>query len=163
MKTTFSLFSNLFALLMQYDLYLCQQQQHISMNKTNISVLLHLHINSLLQKKAMMQTCLVNLCINLWQSYSTLDTSSVMTLSLPLICLLFRLYSCNITAHLINNFFCFFLSYILLMNLRGLWSVSTINGWNVKLTYISKCSKTTIRQDILFQWRNKCSDVCQAF
>ena len=43
-------------MVMQYYIYLCQQQQHISHEQTNISVLLHLHINSRLQKKVMMQT-----------------------------------------------------------------------------------------------------------
>jgi hypothetical protein len=84
------------------------------MNKTNTSVLLHIHNNSLLEENVMIQTFLVSLCINLEQSYSILDTASVMTLSLPLICLIFRFYSCNIKSHLINNwlFLLFFLHFV---------------------------------------------------
>ena len=41
--------------------------------------------------------------------YATLDKASAITLSLPLICLMSRLYSCKVKLHLTNLWFLFFI------------------------------------------------------
>ena len=78
--------------------------------------------------------------------YAALDKAWVITLSLPLICLMSRLYSCKVKLYLTSLWFLFF---ILWMKVRGLWSVKTSTGCTVVPKYTSKCSNAKMRA-ILF-------------
>ena len=128
----------------------------ILMNK----VIYHLHYiyitSSLLKKNFGYKLFTINLYFNSSQYYPTLEKTLAMKLTLHLICLIIRLYSCNIKSHLVNLWF---LYCILLINVTVLWSVKTTNGWNVH----QNASRITIRQLFFFQLWIIFSDICQSF